>query len=528
MRAILKFSLILWLTLLQASAILAADVSGKVKGPDGAPFMGAFVVAENTKNKVTVSVLSGKDGRFHIGKLPAGTYSFRIRAVGYQSQPENGKVLSTDAKESLDFALQTSTVRWTDLTGYQGRTLLPKGKGQDVLFQNCFICHDFQTRMASTVRDADGWRDRVDYMRKAMSFVLGQRFTDEKEDDVVSYLTATFGPDSTKPKSPAELPGYKDTVRQFNEQAMNIVYVEYDVTYPKGLPWSAAPDKDGNLWIPYYGRGNAVGRLNPNSAELTIYPLPFDETAGIHSVIPAPDGTVWFTEFATNRIAHLDPATKGITEYQDSGDVPGGVRPGKHTIRVDRQGNLWMTGSPFTVFDVESKKFTHFMDAPSTYGVTMDHTGNMWFAADGRNKGAVGFVDAGTGKVSQWPTPDKEPLQRIDIDSDGKVWFTGRTRKTVGQFDPATMTFKEFALPGPSPSPYPLAIDRNHYAWYNSSDQDTVGRIDPNTKQVMEYPYPHSEARMREFFLDSQGRIWYASPTNNRVGYFYLADAASN
>ena len=254
MRLIAKVSLILSFALPQASAALVTDITGTVKGPDGAPFMGAFVVAENTKNKVTVSVLSGKDGRFHIDKLPAGTYSFRTRAVGYDSQSQAGKVLAANAKTSFNFDLQQATVRWTDLTGYQGRTLLPKGKGQDVLFQNCFICHDFQTRMASTVRDEDGWRDRVDYMRKAMNFVLGQRFTDEKENDVVSYLTATFGPDSTKPKSPADLPEYKDTVRQFGEQAMNIVYVEYDVTYPKGLPWSAAPDKDGNLWIPYYGR----------------------------------------------------------------------------------------------------------------------------------------------------------------------------------------------------------------------------------------------------------------------------------
>jgi hypothetical protein len=36
---------------------------------------------------------------------------------------------------------------------------------------------------------------------------------------------------------------------------------------------------------------------------------------------------------------------------------------------------------------------------------------------------------------------------------------------------------------------------------------------------------------MREFFLDSQGHMWFATPTNNRVGYFYLAEpkqSASN
>jgi sugar lactone lactonase YvrE len=522
MRTATRISAIFCFIVFLAPVVFPATITGSVKGPDGTPFMGAFVVAENTKNRVTVSVLSGKDGRYHIDSLPAGTYSFRIRAVGYQSDPQAGKTLNEKAKASFDFNLQPGIVRWTDLTGNQGRTLLPKGRGRDVLLQNCFICHDFQTRMASTTRDEAGWRDRVDYMRKAMSFVLGTRFTDARADDVVAYLTSTFGPDSTKPKSPADLPEYKDTVRQFSEQAMNIVYVEYDVTNPKGLPWSAAPDKDGNLWIPYYGRGNAVARLNPKTAELTTYPLPFDEAAGIHSVIPAPDGTVWFTELAFNRIAHLDPATKKITEYQDDGDVPG-ERPGKHTIRMDPSGNLWITGSPFTRFDATTKKFTHYLEAPNTYGDRLDNHGNMWFTSSARNKGAIGYVDAETGKLSQWLTPDKEPLQRIEVDSEGKIWFTGRTRKTIGVFDPKTETFKEIILPGPSPSPYPIAIDRDHYVWYNSSDQDSVGRIDPATGQVTEYPFPHSEGRMREFFLDSQGRIWYATPTNNRVGYFYLA-----
>ena len=111
-------------------------------------------------------------------------------------------------------------------------------------------------------------------MRDTMD--LGPRFSDARADKIAKYLTATFGPDSTKPKSPADLPEYKSTVRPFSEQAMNIVYVEYDVTSPdaKGLPWSAAPDKDGNLWMPYYGNGNKVGRLNPKTGETKFYDAP--------------------------------------------------------------------------------------------------------------------------------------------------------------------------------------------------------------------------------------------------------------
>src|SRR5262249_6780609 len=66
-----------------APAALAATITGNVQGPDGKPFMGAFVVAENTQNRMTVSVLSNAQGRYHIGNLPAATYTVQISAIGY-------------------------------------------------------------------------------------------------------------------------------------------------------------------------------------------------------------------------------------------------------------------------------------------------------------------------------------------------------------------------------------------------------------------------------------------------------------
>src|ERR1041385_271148 len=52
-----KTLLSLTLSLL-ASVASAATITGTVTGPDGKPFMGAFVVAENPQTKMTVSVLS--------------------------------------------------------------------------------------------------------------------------------------------------------------------------------------------------------------------------------------------------------------------------------------------------------------------------------------------------------------------------------------------------------------------------------------------------------------------------------------
>jgi virginiamycin B lyase len=523
MKSIRKFVSAASLAILFTSPAFAATVMGTVKGPDGAPFEGAFVQAVNAKTKISVSVLSDKQGRYRVENLPAGQYQVRVRAVGYTTDPHSAVNLAADQNISFDFPLQAGTVRWSDLNLYQGKQLMPDGKGKETLSTNCYICHGFQTRMATVRRDEDGWRDRVNYMRDAMGFQLSQRFTDEKADEVISYLNTVFGTDSKVARSPAELPGYKDTVRPFADEAMNIVYVEYDVSGSAGLPWSAAPDKDGNLWIPFYGRGNEVARLNPKTAEVTRFHLPFDETAGVHSAVPGPDGMVYFTEFALDKLAKLDPSTGKITEFPDSVVVPG-ERADKHTVRVDAKGNLWSSGSPVSKFDPETGKYTHFMEAPSSYGITFDKDGNVWFCVL-KLDGKIGRVDAKTEKVTQWSPPTKGTPQRLALDSDGNVWFGERTGNKMGRFDPKTETFREYPLPGPAATPYAMIVGKDGGIWYASTDQDLIGRLDPATGKVVEYPFPHSEAMMREFFLDAQGRIWFATPTNNRVGYFYLAGA---
>jgi virginiamycin B lyase len=526
MRAIHKLLLSMPFAVCLALPALAATITGSVKGPDGRPVMGAFVAAENTQSKMTVNVLSDVQGRYHIDNLPAGTYTVAITAIGYKGDPRNQVRLAGDEKISFDFALQTTRARWSDLNTYQGRQLLPKTEKHDLSYQDGFFttcfqsCHSFQKRMASESWDEEGWRARVKYMRDTMMAGERARLTDEEVEDFTSYLTTAFGPKSPKPQSPEDLPQYQSLVRPFSPAAMNIVYVEYDFPAPNGMgPWSAAEDKDGMLWIPYYGRGNEVVRLNPATGEMTPFPLPFARTAGIHSAVPATDGSVWFTEAALGRIARLDPATGKITEYQNP-PLPDGRRTGSHTIRATANGFVWVSGGPaISMFDPKTEKFRHF-DLGGTYGNVPGHNGDQWFTSF-REDGPIARVSK-DGVLSKFYPPTKGKPQRLQVDSDGLVWFTERRGGKIGRFDPRTETFKEYPLPGPEPSPYAIGIDRKHMVWYSSHEQDTLDRLDPATGEVIEYPYPHSEISMREFFLDSKGRIWYASSVNNKVGYFYL------
>ena len=89
-------------------------------------------------------------------------------------------------------------MRWSDLTTYQGRKLLPKTKEHDLshkdaLFTTCFqSCHSFQKRMATETWDEDGWRARVIYMRDVM--MEGRKFSDEVTEDLASYFTYRVRP----------------------------------------------------------------------------------------------------------------------------------------------------------------------------------------------------------------------------------------------------------------------------------------------------------------------------------------------
>ncbi|HEV2522284.1 MAG TPA: carboxypeptidase regulatory-like domain-containing protein [Candidatus Acidoferrales bacterium] len=527
MRTGAKTLILFGLLVIFHSVCSGASIIGTVKGVDGVPFQGAFVEAQNAKTRITVIVLSDSQGHYRIPDLPAGDYRVQIKAVGYRAEPRSGVTLAADQNSSLDFALQKGIVRWNEISLYQAMQLWPAAKGKDLLKVHCNICHQFQTRMASVSRDADGWTDRVAFMREAMHFsiFLGPNFSDQEAAEVASYLTSLFGPESVLPKSPADMPGYQKTVRPFSSEAMNIVYVEYDMPGASRMPFSAAPDKDGYLWIPDFGLANKITRLDPKTGEMKDFPVPNIGTAGVHSAVPAPDGSVWLAEQGSNKLGKWDPATQKITEYQDQylagkeGIEDGGS---KHTVRIDPSGKVWVSGVPLVRFDPETDKFTRFIEGEYAYDVKPDKNGDAWFTSPIVNK--IGKVDGKTLKVTQWtpPTPDSYP-RRMEIGPDGMIYSGEFQGGKMARFDPKTQTFKEYALPGPDPSPYAMGVDADGFIWYDSHNMDEIGRFDPKTGNVIEYPFPHSELAMREFFRDAQGRMWYGTSPNNKVGYFYLA-----
>jgi virginiamycin B lyase len=501
----------------------AETISGTVKDASGAPVRGAFVKARSdAKSKITISVLSDGQGRYRIENVSPGGYQVQATAIGYRNDSPVEVAVAAGRGAAHDFALPAGTVRWSDLTVYQGKKLLPEGKGKEILFGECYICHGFQSRMAAVPRDANGWLRAVNFMRAAMHPRLASSLTNEEAAEITAYLNSTFGVDSKLPKSPADMPGFKDTVRTLSDESLQIVYVDYDLPGPNRMPFSGTPDKDGKIWIPEFGRANRIARLDPGTGEVQEFVTPHQGTAGIHAAYPGPDGKVWFTQQASNKLGMWDPATQKITEYQDAYS-PGkeGIEAGgsKHTVRVDASGQVWSSGLPLTRFDPKTEKFRRYENARA-YDVNPDLEGNIWFTTYQTSQ--IGRGDAKTGEIKMWDLPTKGNPRRIVFDSKGIAWVGEFTSGKIARFDPKTETFKEYDLPGPRPTPYAMGIDAQDNVWYSSHDMDVVGKLDPKTGKVTEYPIPYPENYMKEFFLDKQGRMWFGSPPNNKVGYFFL------
>jgi virginiamycin B lyase len=532
-------------------AASAATITGTIKGPDGAPFRAAFVRVQNTKTKMTMMVLSDSQGRYWTDPLDAGSYDVWATAVGYKGDPARRTNITLDPKGlAVDFTMQKSAVEWSDLTKYQAGTLLPEAAGKGVLIQQCFNCHAFGKIGAVGRHDQAGWKGAIDVMRQ-----LGvARIKPEVEDQVSQYLAVAFGPDSATPPSPTQLPDYQKVKQEhdyFSDDALNIVYVDYELTGdPKDRPGTAKQDKDGNLWMEMSA---GLSRLNPATGEVKTWRL-FNLTSNfIHEILPTQDGSVWLTLEAQGGVARFDTKYEKFEVFidqqandkynltkpiqKDPNDPfpnlpnPAGPQGGdarSHTAAMDGQGNIWISGRPLKKLDPKTGKYTYFSDeAPDTYGIAVDQSGNVWFAQfNARDHQDIGVVDAKTNKVTRFTPPAGVTPRRLKIDSHGMVWIGDYFGGSLTRFDPNSKEFKVFKLPGPMPTPYGVAIDHNDNLWYASMYTDVIGRLDPKTGKVIEYPFPHSENTIREFFRDSEGRMWYGSPSNNKVGYFYLTGAS--
>ncbi len=135
----------------------------------------------------------------------------------------------------------------------------------------------------------------------------------------------------------------------------------YDIgteSRPVGIvPDRAANGRSGVIWIAAAFDDKLV-RFDVRSGRKDVVDLS-EDAAWPFMVALAPDGAVWFTQRAADRLGRLDPKTLTVTsiEVPDAGASPAGLAIDQTT------GSLWFTestGDRVRRFDPQSNTFTTF------------------------------------------------------------------------------------------------------------------------------------------------------------------------
>jgi virginiamycin B lyase len=207
---------------------------------------------------------------------------------------------------------------------------------------------------------------------------------------------------------------------------------------PDGVrSFSIANGFGGELWFTDQGT-TAIGRISP-SGKVRMFPTPTREgnpigvggAANPFSITKGPDGAMWFTESAADRIGRITPEGV-ITEYE---------LPSYDRVHANPQGivlgpddRLWFVqplDGTIAAFDPKTKRFREY-DLPIRDAFPADITSanGVVFVAD-PNNGIVRVKPDGTATVSRLPTPDQQVWQ-VGV-SGNAAWYLETKRGTIGR-----------------------------------------------------------------------------------------------
>jgi len=531
--------------------------AGVVRDQNGRPVEGATITITNRELERSTSVFAAKDGSFRMPALERGLYDQRVRRVGYKDISENGISLKDHAggvtltmiteTDPNELAWQLPANRWTPLVLER----LSSDTRREEFVRQCAYCHQQGSWATRVQRSDEDWHAIFIKMGR-----MGGTISPELQKELPAALNAAYDdknylgkltePEFIAPPAP-------------EGRAATAVITEWQVGTPASMLHDIAVHPDGAIWAVDTG-GDRLYRLDPSTNQREEFPIPTGDspiggvfhgsgllqsqgaTARVapHSLQVAADGTIWVTLCLGNKVAHLNPRTKGWTIYEQKD----GLYP--HTMRIDRKGRVWYTlavsngvgmidpsSGEQRVYQLPAPSFAQALalramplvmwasehlgfSPPSTgegatlpvpYGIDIAPDGGVWFSE--LNARRIGRIDPETGEIRVVETPFSGP-RRMRFDSKGNLWIPGFSSGLIARYNPDTRQFKTWKLPtGGVETPYALNVDRRtDTVWVCGTTSDTLMSFDPATERFTVYPLPTRVTFTREIDFDKSGAIW--------------------
>jgi len=327
--------------------------------------------------------------------------------------------------------------------------------------------------------------------------------------------------------------------------------------WAKGTPSKAglivhddAMDFDGNVWFTSNATNSlvTVGKVDTKTGAVTYKKVPRADGSGraapTHGIARDGEGNLWFDVNPGRRsLGKVEPKTGNITVYP----TPETMAPlgGAVTIDVDGKGMIWASAPAGVLrFNPKTAEFTEFKDKAfkrpygqaNTYGAAGDRDGNGWWAQMAFD--TIGKANPVTGQTTEIVLPESRKIRDFltpqEVAAYGKVtdistgnpypWAQGPRRmgtdkaadvlwvgnswgSSLARIDTKTNAVTMIPFPDPAMQPYHIHVDSKHNVWGNLWTNDQIFKYDPSSKQWTMFEMPVRGTEMRHLFVDERSGV---------------------
>ena len=267
----------------------------------------------------------------------------------------------------------------------------------------------------------------------------------------------------------------------------------------------------------------SVGQNTISVIVSTIDGEPLSDISGLKFKVSNPQRNISPIEVPTTESHSSDEVTKfeGETTFGFAG-----------TWQIEIEAQRTQVANESVIFDVLVKPtLSEIRTEITEYEFPEDESAPLYPRYDGDN--TIWISDAQNPKLWKFTLDDRQfswyeffgiSTIFLDIDHNGKIWFTDTPNSKIGNFDPKTEKFEIIEIPlltmkTPYSIPITLKVDSDNNIWVALVDRNMLLVYSQDSKEFEQFlKLPTSESGPSALLLDDNGNMWFAESLSGKIG----------